>query len=246
MNKILGKKSPRFDKRTLHFSKYTQTLISPPDTVNWTKAVPSWPMLKNDVIGDCTIAAALHQIESWSYNAGVPFIPTDGEALAAYEAVSGYDPKTGANDNGAVLLDVLKYWKKNGIANHKIIAYVALEPNNHIQLKQSIDLLGTAYIGLALPLAAQNQEGVWHMTQVGTKGQGAPESWGGHAVNIVGYDDNGLTLITWGRTWRMTWRFYENYCDESYGILSQDWIEKNNKAPNGFDLQTLEQDLLAL
>ena len=52
--------------------------------------------------------------------------PSDKQVVAAYSAITGYNPSTGANDNGAVEIDVLNYWRQTGIAGHKIGAYVAL------------------------------------------------------------------------------------------------------------------------
>ena len=88
-------------------------------------------MMHNDTIGDCTCAAAGHLVMEWTANVGAETTPADADILAAYSAITGYDPKTGANDNGAVETDVLNYWRKTGIAGHKIMAYAALEPGNH-------------------------------------------------------------------------------------------------------------------
>jgi hypothetical protein len=41
----------------------------------------------------------------------------------------------------------------------------------------------------------------------------------------------------------MTWGFLDTYCDEAYAVLSQDWIDKTNLAPNNFDLTALQADL---
>ena len=69
----------------------------------------------NDKIGDCTCAAAGHLIMEWTSLAQPKmFTPTDPQIVAAYSAITGYNPKTGANDNGAAELDVLNYWRKTG------------------------------------------------------------------------------------------------------------------------------------
>ena len=86
---------------------------------------------------------------------------------------------------------------------------------------------------------------MWAVPPQGTSGPGAPGSWGGHAVPVVAYDPRGLTVITWGKALRMTWGFWQAYCDEAYGILSPDFLAKG-KAPNGFDLATLKSDLAEL
>jgi len=40
----------------------------------------------------------------------------------------------------------------------------------------------------------------------------------------------------------MTWAFWERYVDESYAIISPDFLDAG-KAPNGFDLAALRRDL---
>jgi hypothetical protein len=105
----------------------------------------------------------------------------------------------------------------------------------------AVYMFGGCYIGVLLPQSAQGQP-IWSVPPMGPTGPGAPGSWGGHAVPVVAYDARGLTVITWGAMLRMTWQFWETYCDEAYAILSQDWLEKN-EAPSGFDMATLQADL---
>ncbi len=68
-----------------------------------------------------------------------------------------------------------------------------------------------------------------------------PGSWGGHAVPVIAYDASGLTCITWGALKRMTWAFWDAYCDEAYACLSRDWAAA--RAPSGFDWAALDADL---
>jgi hypothetical protein len=244
----LGKQAARHDPRTLMLAAYaTKELPPPPDSVDWGDRVKRWPMYLNDKIGDCTCAAAGHMIEAWSSEAnGKATIVQDGAILKAYEDVSGYDPETGRNDAGAVELDVLKYWRSTGVGGHKIVGFVAVEPGNHPHIQQGTYLFGGCYIGIALPVSAQTQE-VWAVPPGGPVGPGAPGSWGGHAVNVVAYDSQGLTVVTWGKPKRMTWTFWDAYCDEAYAILSQDFIDKHTrKAPVGLNLAQLLKDLKAL
>jgi hypothetical protein len=244
----LGKLAARHDPRTLALPSYvTPELAPPPDHYAWGTKVSEWPMYKNDTIGDCTCAAAGHMLESWTADAqGKPTVLSNDPILKAYEDLSGYDPKTGRNDNGAVELDVLKYWRSTGIGNHKIAAFVTVEPGNHLSIKQAAYLFGGCYIGLALPVSAQQQD-VWTVPPGGPLGPGAPGSWGGHAVNVVAYDAQGLTVITWGAKKRMTWTFWDAYCDEAYGILTKDFIDRTSgKAPQGFEFAQLKKDLSAL
>ena len=196
-------------------------------------------MMANDRLGDCTCAAAGHMIECWTANASKEKVPTDASIIAAYSAITGYDPHTGENDNGAVELDVLNYWRKRGIAGSQISAYAAVKPGNHDHVRQSVFLFGGCYIGLSLPISAQTQK-IWNVVK-GPRGKAG--SWGGHAVPVVAYDANGLTVVTWGKLMQMTWAFWDAYCDEAYAILSPDWLEAGKTSPSGFDVAALQSDL---
>jgi len=155
----LGKQPARHDPRTLLLASYvTPALPTPPASCDLTGKVNSWGMMANDQIGDCTCAAAGHLLMEWTANdQNKMFTPTDKQIVAAYSAITGYNPATGANDNGAVEIDVLNYWRQSGIAAHKIGAYVALEPSNHIHIMDSVYLFEGCYIGLRLPISAQDQ-----------------------------------------------------------------------------------------
>jgi hypothetical protein len=250
----LGKHTARHDPRTLLLASYaTPSLPAPPAKLNLaTKVKGKWGMMDNDQLGDCTCAAAGHLIMEWTANASKMVTPPDSAIVQAYSAITGYNPTTGANDNGAVELDVLNYWRQTGIAGHKIEAFVALEPSNKIHVMDGIWIFGGCYIGLALPKTAQAQtsnQQVWSVPPSGTGGDGAPGSWGGHAVPVVAYDSRGLTVVTWGALQTMTWGFWEAYCDEAYAILSPDFLDqKGGKtvAPNGFDIAQLQADLADL
>ena len=72
----------------------------------------------------------------------------------------------------------------------------------------------------------------------GAAGDGEIGSWEGHAVLITGYYNNGLRIVTWGKEMIMTWEFWEAYCEESYVIFSEDFINKK-KTPAGIDIEAL-------
>ncbi len=244
----LGKQTARHDPRTLLLASYvTHALPTPPPSFDLTTKVKAWGMMENDQIGDCTCAAAGHLLMEWTTNAGKKtFTPTDKQVVAAYSAITGYNPTTGANDNGAVEIDVLNYWRQSGIAGHKIGAYVALEPANHNHIMDSVYIFEGCYIGLQLPISAQAQtqnHNVWSVPPGGPTGDGKPGSWGGHAVPVVAYDSRGVTVVTWGDLQRMTWSFWETYCEEAYAILSNDYLTKKKTSPQGFKLNQLEADL---
>ena len=249
----LGKSVARHDPRTLLLASYvTPALPAPPASFDLTSKVgaTSWGMMDNDQIGDCTCAAAGHLIMEWTANAGKKMVtPTDKQIVAAYSAITGYNPATGANDNGANEIDVLNYWRQTGIAAHKIGVYVALEPANHTHIMDSVYIFEGCYIGVQLPISAQAQtqnHQPWSVPPGGPTGDGKPGSWGGHAIPVVAYDTRGVTVVTWGALQTMTWTFWEAYCDEAYAILSNDYLDGKQEAPQGFSLQQLQADLADL
>ena len=247
----LGKLPPKHDSRTLQFANYLTPALLPatPKYYNWSSKVQSWPMMKNDEVGDCTIAATGHMIEVWTANTNKLAIVSDNDIIRAYSDVSGYDPKTGENDNGAVMLDVLKYWRKTGIGGHKINGYIQVQTKNHAHVQAATYLFGSLDIGVALPKTIENQTGPglkWDVPKQGLHGDGTPGSLGGHAVNIVSYDQTGVLLVTWGALQFATWKFLDAYCDEIYAVLSPDWINAKGKSPSGFNLAQLKDDLKQL
>ena len=247
----LGKATARHDPRTLLMASYvTPSLPTPPASFDLTSKVSKWGMMDNDQIGDCTCAAAGHLIMEWTANAAKKMAtPSDKQIVAAYSAVTGYNPTTGANDNGANEIDVLNYWRQSGIAGHKIGAYVALEPSNHNHIMDSVYVFEGCYIGMQLPISAQAQvqnHQPWSVPPGGPTGDGKPGSWGGHAIPVVAYDARGVTVVTWGALQTMTWSFWETYCDEAYAILSSDYMVGKTKTPQGFSMQELQADLADL
>ena len=236
----LGKLPVRHDVRTLSLARYVDpaALPAPPRILDLTARVPEWPMYANDTRGDCTCAAAGHMIEAWTAAAGSLVEVSQQAVLDAFEAVKVVDPGTG--EEGAVELDVLRYWRKTGIADHRIGAFASVPIHDERLVRISAFLFGGLYIGLQLPLTAQHQD-VWDWTKKLT-GPARPGSWGGHAVDVVGYWSEGIEVITWGARKELTWEFWERYCEECYCILSPDFL-RQGKAPNGFDLAALKADL---
>lgn len=241
----LGKLAPKYDPRTLKMAKYLNysKLPSPPLAIDYSSKLTEIGMMKNDEIGDCTIASIAHMIQVWTANAqGKQITLTDDQVVQGYSDICGYVPGDPSTDNGGIELFVLNALRTKGLAGHTIKAYVALEEDNLDHIKTAVWLFGGAYIGLGLPTSAQNQE-TWKVSLGGTDGDITVGSWGGHAVNIVGYDSKGLLCLTWGKIQRMTYSWWNAYTDESYALLSPDWFGSDGRSPQGFDEATLLNDL---
>jgi len=248
----LGKTIAKTDLRTLKFGDYfnAQELPTPPDSVAWgNQLLANWGMMQNDNFPDCTCAAAGHMIMNWTgnVNSKTPIVLSDSQIMQAYMKVSGYDPATGENKTGIACLDVLKLWNQNGIGGHVINAYVSLDVSNQSYIKNAIYLFGGCYIGLQLPNSLKDTSNSWTVPATGAVANDAPNPNNGHCVNIVGYDTNNLTVISWGTVKSMSWDFFAAYADEAYAILSNDWFNSSSgKNPDGFDVTSMQNDLNAI
>ena len=240
----LGKKPPRHDPRTLQFTKYlTSYALSAPVQAHWGHGLP-FQMLGNDAYGDCVEAGFAHQVQVWCDRAGHPFTPTTGETLGAYSAITGFSPDDPSSDQGTDMLTACRYWKAAGFAGHKADAYLAIQPAEVTFIKDAIAYYGGCYIGLAMPLSAQNQVGdLWTVTSGPDSEAG---SWGGHCVNLTGYDADTLWCCTWGALQGMTWEWLETYLDEAYVLLSRDWLRATGLSPSGLAWGALQADLANL
>ena len=240
----LGRKAIKTDSRTLALAKYlTPALPPPPPLVDWTKGLTDWGMMLNDTLGDCTIAGLAHAVQVWTANtAGIVTVP-DPTVQSYYQQWDGYVPGDPSTENGGIELDVLNDFQKNGFADHKLLAFADPKPSNLMQIRQSIFLFGGVYIGLGLPITAQDQD-VWDVVPKG--GANAKKgSWGGHCVFVPKYDAHGFTCITWGKPKTMTVAFWNKYCDEAHTLFSQDWLTEKG-SPAGFDQTQLQTDLHAI
>jgi len=241
----LGKLPARRDPRTLRLAKYfTPELPAPPPSVDWTKGVTEWGMLGNDQVGDCVFAGVEHSIQTAMTNVGAAWdgSVSAGEALKYYGWWAGYVPGDPNTDNGADELTVLTKWRKMGYAGHKLVGFADPDPVDITHVRQSVQLFGGIYIGLQLPLSAQNQS-VWDVAGNPYNDPNCqPGSWGGHAVWCVAYDEKTITCITWGELQKMTLRFWSTYCDESHALLLGYWMERG-VAPSGFRYAQLLQDV---
>jgi hypothetical protein len=243
-NMKLGRKAIRTDSRTLALGDYlTSTLPPPPASKDWTCGITSWGMMANDKLGDCTIAGIGHAVQVWSACIGNEITVADSTVVSYYETWDGYNPADPTTDKGGIELDVLNNWHKQPFDGHNLLAFADPKYTNLIQIRQSIALFGGVYIGMALPITAQNQD-VWDVVPKG--GANAKKgSWGGHCVFVPAYDEKSFTCITWGGLKTMTLAFWKKYVDEAHTLLGQDWLSAKG-APSGFDQGQLQTDLGAI
>lgn len=227
----------------VYLSDHLQTLTPVPEVVDWASRIGMWPMYMNDRLGDCTCAALGHALESWTtYSQGKTLLLPDSAILSLYEAVSGYDPQTGANDHGAVEQDVLAHVQKQGFGGHKILAFAQVDHKNLDEMKRALDFFGTVYLGFQVPKSAEDQfarELPW------TPVLGSPNV-GGHAIDLQKWDGEYMYAVTWGRLQPMTAEFWLEYGDEAWVIVTEDWLDSKGQSPLGLDIQGLVAEFRGL
>ena len=240
------------DSRTFELSGYLHKEQLPriPKRYNWGRKIrdKKWGDLGNLKINLCTCAVAGHFVMAWTSNIGRLKRPTNEAILDAYSTVAGYDPEKPEKDEGIEAIKVLKYWRKNEIAGHQIIAFAKLQDKNREQLIQTIYLFGGCYVGVNLPKSAEKQSNTtkkWTIPRGGKKRDAKAGSWFGHAVLVVGYKDEELRIVSWGEEMTMTMDFWEAYSVESYAVFSEAFIQ-NDKTPTGVDVNVLRNDIETL
>jgi hypothetical protein len=241
----LGKNAPRIDARTLRMTKYVKKAVvkAPPKTQNRLgrviKHLGKFDVYENDVLGDCTCAAAGHSdvvMKVWGQKTDP--IVTAADVVAWYSKYCGYVAGNAGTDQGGDMLTVAKGLRHDGV----IWAFVALDPTNDVQMKRAIDLFGGVYSGAMLPVSAQSEK-IWTRTE----GNGSElGSWGGHAFWTGAYTTKLWQIVTWGDLQSMTYAWRKRYMDEAYAFVDKDWIRANGKTVKGVNLEQLEADLLAV
>ena len=237
--KIYGKHAVKNDYRTLRMGDYIQALAPPPvsfdnllivyNKLNISDPTVLFPILGNDVYGDCTCAAVAHAITVYNGLIGKENIMSRTNVLKIYKKL------TGGEDTGLVELDVLNYWQSNVIDGDKILAYVKIDHKNITHIKQAIQLFGGVYLGFQVQ---KNADKDFDDKKVWTPGK---LTHSGHAVFATSYDAETVTVLTWGNTQKGTWLWWLETVDECYAILPPE-AEAPNFAP-GFNFEQLKQDL---
>lgn len=173
--------------------------------------------------GDCFFAGQDHSIMEAAKNAQQPMPSFTGkEAISDYSAYSGFDPQTGANDNGTDAREGLRYHQQQGMLDadgnrHKIGVYIALEPGNLAHAWELLWMTECLGVGLDFPQSAMDQ---FNAGQTWSVVPGSP-SEGGHWIILVGHPVDAVwTGVTWGRRQTMTPTFLKSRCDELWA-----WID---------------------
>jgi hypothetical protein len=240
----LGKKPARPGAMKLKLSNYLKKSELPTVPMRFGNlsvwGSTEWGMLGNDQVGDCVFAGFAHQIMMWEETIGKGSLFVEGDVLAAYSEVTGYDPNDPSTDQGTDMVKACQWWKDNGYALHQIFGFAEVPVS---QIAEAAFIFGSVGVGLKMTQGQQDQFNhaePWDVT-------GDPVE-GGHYVPVIGRNAHGNYLcVTWGRLQAITPAFIERACDEAVCQVSQDWLNvQEGMTPRGLKLADLMADMQAM
>ena len=253
----LGRKARKFNPRVPHLSalmgsKHRRLMPIPVDR-DYTAGMPDdLGEMLNDELGDCTIAAKYHARQVRTFVAtGKMVTESDACVEQFYEEACGYIPGDPTTDQGGNMQDVLTYEVTKGLPigdgtqRLKIAAFVEIDPRNPDDLMLAIDECGLIDIGFNVPAFIMPDDAVpplvWDVQATNRS------IIGGHDVIQPGRVGGIYTTVSWGSpNYRMTEAFFEEYVDEAYGIITEEWITSTGKTPFGLGLSDWQALMEAL
>jgi hypothetical protein len=256
-----GRKARTYNPEIPHMSAMASRITSlppVPDSVDYTKGITQFGMMMNDKLGDCTCAGVYHARQIWTANTTNERTESDPTVFTLYEDACGYQPGNPSTDKGGVEQDVLTYIMINGIpldngSVDKILAFFEVDFRNIDDVKRCIDDCGVAYIGFNVPYCMfenydphQGALPFWRVDPNNTNVIMEDGNPAGHCVILCAYDEEGPTCVSWGGKYKMTWDFFTTFTDETYSIVSNDWVTITGKTPLGMTVDELEQQMEAI
>lgn len=215
-------------------------------------ALPMWDGddLGNKTIGLCVFAGLAHLFMLAGKLSGQPCTITKDQVVALYAQLTGYDPVTGANDNGYNIRDLLAYAQTTGAWGRKVLAYTLVNAQDPVELAIATWLGCGTLGGFSLPLTAEGQTApdgrqLWDVPQGGFTAANGPGTWGGHCIHCYSTSTDRDGGNSWGE--RSFWtRAWQQACqDEAWLILPDNWAPSTGLAPDGFALADLLADVAA-
>lgn len=256
----LGRCPRAFDPSVPHLSALRaaprRAMAPLPTAVHWGEdpKLNSWGMMLNDQLGCCTIAAAYHLMQVWSARGRSQVLTEpDDKVLEAYREFAGYNG-TPATDNGAVEQDILCRWLTTGVpiregtakdpapGRSRLLFYGEIDVRNVMDVCRAIYDCGGVYIGFNVPdwlMSEPTLPSVWDGAHP-TRGV-----VGGHAVCLVGYDEdeNTFDVVSWGQLYKMKFDFFGRYVDEAYALAHPWWIDAIGRTPLNLSVEELRAQM---
>jgi hypothetical protein len=210
----------------------------------------------NDTLGDCVLAEEAHFVGVMTGNAGTLYAYTADQTIAAYSAITGYDPVDPSTDQGTDPIVDLNYWCAHPYADGTTLAgYAEVDATNQAEVQFAISAFGNLKIWGGLPDAWTNPfpSGNGFVWDVATPDMRQGHCIGSCAYNsnnvaIVGANSQGVQVMTWGYIGTITWAAFPKFCSDAAGggcavRITTDWVNKNSgQTPSGLAYADLIND----
>ncbi|HEX3587813.1 MAG TPA: hypothetical protein VH024_17570 [Candidatus Angelobacter sp.] len=221
------------------------SLPPPPRNINWYADVGDWPMLMNNIRGNCVIAAAGHYVQQVTTYQDAPRIMTDAEADTAYQAVNNWTPTAADTVGpGTYVLGpngLLQYWRTKGLmiggALHRCGPAARVDIRDEEQIAQAIDVFGGLLVGVTLREDAYNAD--FLMDSPGGRVISGHEVWvNGLETLASGY--RVYDIVSWGMRMRITGPVLQALIEEAQIIIDTDDMAARGHDPADVPIATLE------
>lgn len=192
----------------------------------------------NDTYGDCgpTSVANLARLVSLGLT-GTMVAPSQDDVFDLYRRSGnpGFDPDTGADDNGVVMQTMLEALLHGGIGGITPVAFAEVDVTNDDELTAAVSIFGGALWGVDLRVAQQAQTDaeppVWDYVRSG--------DWGGHAIVCGAYEANDRQdVVSWAERIACTDAFRREQLEEAW-VVVWPWNLDNPAFQQGVDLDAL-------
>lgn len=218
-----------------------------PVAVDHASEITDWGLYENDRYGVCGPTAVANYVKLVTRHLGDSEVsPSQDDVFGLYRLCNpGFDPVTGAGDNGVDMATMLDFLVRYGIGGKKALAYAAVDPSNLDEVRAAISLFGAVLFGLDLEVAQQTQtdHGLWDYQPSG--------QWGGHATLGVLYTSDTQAKhedfgnITWAELVGFTDQFAQHQVRQAFVVIFPEHL--GTKAfQDGVDLSALARDYKAL
>lgn len=193
-----------------------------------------WGMDGNDQYGDCGVAGVNHGFMAVDSILDYMFPSPSDQEIVDY-----YLTYTGGQDSGVVLADFLGYVKSKGFFGHVVEAYAPVAVHDIPTLMFAVDAFDFAYTGITVTdkmMTAFKAGKPWTLGDVSSPVDG------GHCVPIVGYDESGFQVVTWGRVQTVSYPCWHFISTEAWAVIPKEFADKNSDG-RGINLAALQADL---
>jgi NAD(P)-dependent dehydrogenase (short-subunit alcohol dehydrogenase family) len=168
----------------------------------------------NDRYGDCgpTSVANLVRLVSAGLT-GRMVAPSQGDVFDLYRRSGnpGFDPATGADDNGVVMQEMLDALLAGGIGGLRPVAFAKVDVTSDDELNAAVSIFGGLLWGVTLEVAQQQQTDQWAYQKT--------DVWGGHAVVNGAYSGVIDVVVSWAERIRTLASFRRFQLDEAWAVI---------------------------